>query len=104
MIIEADGKQIGELTQNGFCMVDFYSDGCGPCNMLARVLNKFESLLPFISVIRVNITQFPQYAEEFGITATPTLLYFNEGKLCEKSVGYRTLEQLQETAGQYLYG
>lgn len=101
-MIQAEGD-IADLVNGEFSIVDFYSDGCVPCRMLEGILARLESEMPFIRIIRANISQSPEYAEEFGISATPTLVYFKDGEVCGRTVGFKTLDALRETVGAYLY-
>lgn len=104
MLIYAEEKNLNELMQEGFCIVDFYSDTCGPCKMLAPVLEKLESELPFINVIKVNISTYPAYAQEFEIHAVPTILFVNDGELKERTLGFMTEAQLREKISEHMYG
>lgn len=104
MLIYAEEKNLKELMQEGFCIVDFYSDTCGPCKMLAPVLEKLESELPFVNVIKVNISTYPAYAQEFEIHAVPTILFVNDGELKERTLGFMTEAQLREKISEHMYG
>lgn len=104
MIVYAENDNLKELTREGFCIVDFYSDSCGPCKILAAILNRVEILFPFITVVKVNTSAYPVYSDEYRIDAVPTLLFINEGELCERHVGVLTEEQLKEKIALYMYG
>lgn len=104
MLIYAEENNLKELMGEGFCIVDFYSDTCGPCKMLAPVLEKLESELPFINVVKVNISTYPAYAQEFDIHAVPTILFVNDGELKERTLGFMTEAQLREKISEYMYG
>ena len=104
MLTYAEEKNLNELMEEGFCIVDFYSDTCGPCKMLAPVLEKLESELSFINVIKVNISTYPAYAQEYDIQAVPTILFVNEGELKERTLGFMTEAQLREKISEHMYG
>ncbi len=104
MLMYAEENNLNGLMQEGFCIVDFYSDTCGPCKMLAPVLEKLESELPFINVIKVNISTYPTYAQEFEIHAVPTILFVNDGELKERALGFMTEAQLREKISEHMYG
>lgn len=104
MLTYAKENDLADLMREGFGIVDFYSDTCGPCRLLAPVLNKLESELPFINVIKVNTSVYPAYAEEFDVRAVPTLLFCSDGEVKERSIGFMTESQLREKVGRYLYG
>ena len=103
MICYAEENNLKELIREGFCIVDFYSDSCGPCKLLAPILNRLEGEFPFINVGKVNTTTYPGYVGEYDVNAVPLLLFYNEGELKERHVGVLSGEQLQERIAKYLY-
>ena len=62
-------------------LVDFWAEWCGPCKMLAPVLDEIAADQAGKSVIaKVNIDESPELAARFGITAIPTLIVFKNGQ------------------------
>lgn len=104
MLSYAKENDLKELTQEGFCIVDFFSDTCGPCKLLAPVLDKLESELPFIHVIKVNTSTYPNYTQEYEIQGVPTILFLNDGELKERALGFMPEEKLREKISQHMYG
>ncbi len=103
MLLNADKDNLKELYANGFSVVDFYGETCGPCKILAPILEKIESELPFINVIKVNTTAYPEYSKEYEITAVPTILFVNDGEIKERQLGVMSESQLKEKIAQYMY-
>ena len=68
-------------------LVDFWADWCGPCKMLAPVLEEIAAAQPGVKVAKVNVDQNPALAARYGIQSIPTLLYFAAGELKDKTVG-----------------
>ena len=69
-------------------LADFWAEGCGPCKMLGPVLE--EIALEHngrVKVAKVNVDTNSQLAERFGIQSIPTLLYFANGEIRDKTVG-----------------
>lgn len=84
-----------ELIKEKRVLVDFYADWCGPCQMLMPIieqLDKEENIL----VVKVDVDQFGEVAQQLRIMAVPTLLYFQEGKLIKRQSGYMPLNHLKE--------
>ena len=62
-------------------LVDFWAEWCGPCKMIAPVLNELAAEQDGKAVIaKLNIDQAPELAARFGITAIPTLIVFKNGQ------------------------
>jgi thioredoxin 1 len=77
-------------------LVDFWAEWCGPCKMLAPVLDELASEYEGkIKVGKVNIDECPNVANEYGIRAIPTLLIFKDGQVAEQVVGLRSKRDLK---------
>lgn len=69
-------------------LVDFWADWCGPCKMLAPVLDEIAvEHAGKALVAKVNVDESPELAARFNITGIPTLLYFSGGQLRDQLVG-----------------
>ena len=69
-------------------VVDFWAEWCGPCKMLAPVLDEIATEQSGkAKVAKVNIDQNSALAEQFGIRSIPTLLYFAGGEVRKQTVG-----------------
>lgn len=67
-------------------LVDFWADWCGPCRMLAPVLEELAGEADF-KIVKVDVDAEPALATRFGIESIPTLLLFRNGQLVHRSVG-----------------
>ena len=78
-------------------LVDFWATWCGPCRMIApHVAEIAENHAAEIVVGKVNVDEEADLAEEFGIRSIPTLILFRNGRPVAQTLGYKTVEQLEE--------
>ena len=76
-------------------LVDFFATWCGPCRMLAPVLEQLAAEhADTLTVGKVNVDDAPDLAARFGVVSIPTLVLFRAGKAVKKTVGYSPLPDL----------
>jgi len=72
-------------------LVDFWAEWCGPCKMIAPLLDELATEYDGkVKIGKVNIDEQQALATEYGIRAIPTLLLFNKGQVAEQIVGARS--------------
>lgn len=89
------GEDFENEVKDGLVLVDFYADWCGPCQMLAPLLEELEKETS-IKIVKINTDIVPEIAHAFRIMSIPTLLLFKEGKLTKKELGFMPIEKLKE--------
>ena len=76
------------LQADKLVIVDFWAEWCGPCKMIAPLLDEIARELPDkVKIVKVNVDHEPQLAQKFGIYNIPTLLFFKGGAVKEQVVG-----------------
>lgn len=75
-------------------LVDFWAPWCGPCRMLAPVLDELGEEHPEIKICKVNTDEDRDLAISFGIDSIPCVISFQGGKQIDKSVGFVSKEKL----------
>lgn len=70
-------------------IVDFYADWCGPCKMIAPIVEEIANERTDITVGKVNVDTDAEIAIKYGVSSIPTLIVFKDGKETARVVGYR---------------
>ena len=77
-------------------LLDFYADWCGPCKMVAPIIEQIANERPDIAVGKVNVDEQPELAGEFGVFSIPTLAVLKNGEVVNKSAGARPMQAILE--------
>lgn len=80
-------------------LVDFYADWCGPCRMIAPLLEEVARETPDARVVKVNVDHSPQLAASYGISSIPSLKVFENGRVVEEHVGLANKARLKAMLG-----
>ena len=85
----ATNTNFDELLQDGkLVIVDFWAVWCGPCRMLSPLLDEVEEeMADKVTVVKVNVDDADEIAMRYRIMNIPTLLFFKNGELVDKTVG-----------------
>ncbi len=84
-------------------LVDFYAEWCGPCQMMAPILDQVNSQLHGqIRIVKIDTEKYPQLATQYQIYALPTLVLFKEGKPVDKIEGAMQAPQLVQHLQQFI--
>ena len=70
-------------------LVDFYADWCGPCRMVAPIVEEIAEENPQYTVGKINVDDEPELAAAFGISTIPTLVVIKDGKVTNQVSGAR---------------
>lgn len=100
-VLHADAENFREIVLEADTpvLVDFYADWCGPCRLLAPVLEELAREKPDARVVKVNIDHAPELAQHYRVSSIPTVLVFKDGKPDAQLVGLApkaTLRQMLE--------
>mgnify|MGYP006080329645 CR=1 FL=1 len=80
-------------------LVDFYADWCGPCRMLAPILENIDS----VDILKVNVDSFPDLAAKYGVMSIPTLILFENGKELKKEIGFKNLDEIKKMIEEWSF-
>jgi thioredoxin 1 len=70
-------------------LVDFWAEWCGPCKMIAPILEEIAEERPEdLTILKLDVDANPRWAMEYGVMGIPTLLLFKDGEVVERITGY----------------
>lgn len=89
-------------TNEGLVLVDFWATWCGPCKMIAPVLEELDAeMSDKVKIVKVDVDENQETAGQYGIMSIPTLLLMKDGETVDKVVGFRPKEALAELVNQH---
>ena len=84
-------------------LVDFWAEWCGPCKMIAPILEEIATeQAGKIKIVKLNVDDAPQTAQQFQVMSIPTLILFKDGEIQKRVVGARGKGQLLEEISAFL--
>ena len=96
MVKIIEEKEFDESVKNGNVVVDCFAEWCGPCKMLSPIIDSLSEELTNYTFYKLNVDNSSSVVGEYGIMSIPTILYFENGELKDKSIGFRAKEELLE--------
>jgi len=96
-------KEYKELVINsrGVVVLDFYASWCGPCRMLAPILEEVEEETN-VTIYKMDVDECQSVPREYGVMSIPTVCIFNDGKFQEKFIGLKQKEEIIEILNKYI--
>ncbi|ACZ78731.1 MULTISPECIES: thioredoxin TrxA [Dickeya] len=92
-----DSFETDVLQSEHVTLVDFWADWCGPCKMIAPILDEIaDEYEGKLTIAKLNIDDNPATAPKYGIRGIPTLLLFKNGEVAATKVGALSKGQLKE--------
>ena len=95
MVKEINENEFKEVIKEGKVLVDCYATWCGPCQMLAPIIESLSEEITDYSFYKLDVDNAGSIAQEYGVMSIPTLLIFENGSLRETVVGLRSKTELE---------
>ncbi|WEG13942.1 thioredoxin [Pullulanibacillus sp. KACC 23026] len=94
-------ENFANKTSEGLVVADFWAPWCGPCKMIAPVLEEIDSeLSDKVKIVKLNTDENQQVTGQYGVMSIPTLIVFKDGEIVDKVVGFQPKEALVERLQQ----
>ena len=81
-------------------LVDFYADWCGPCKMMAPVIDEIAGEVDDVKVGKLNIDENMEVAQKYGVMSIPTLIVFQNGEVLKKDLGAKPKSAVLQMLGK----
>lgn len=95
-VTDSDFKET-VLKANGLVLIDYWAEWCGPCKMIAPVLDEIATEYSGkLTIAKLNIDENPETPQHYGVRGIPTLMLFKDGEVEATKVGALTKSQLGE--------
>lgn len=91
----SEDMKFENLSKNHLTLVDFWASWCGPCRMIAPIVEELANETEGVTFAKVNVDENGDVAIGLGIQAIPTLYLFKDGKAVDRTVGVQTKEALK---------
>ena len=95
-IYNSEDMKYENLSKNPLTFVDFWATWCGPCRMMAPIVEELATETPDVVFAKVDVDENPDLAMGLGIASIPTLMLFKNGQAVERVIGVTPKEELKK--------
>ncbi|HLR23083.1 MAG TPA: thioredoxin [Pseudogracilibacillus sp.] len=99
---EVNDQNFSQETSDGLVLVDFWAPWCGPCKMIAPVLEELDGeMSDTVKIVKLNVDDNQETAGNYGVMSIPTLLLMKDGNVVDQVVGFQPKEALEELINKH---
>ena len=101
-IVNVTDAGFNKEIESGVTLVDFWAPWCGPCKMIAPVLEELDAEVGGqVKIAKVNVDDNGESAAKFGVMSIPTLILFKDGQPVDKVVGFQSKDALKNVISRH---
>lgn len=94
-VIHLSAEKFDEVTSKGICLIDFWAEWCGPCKMLAPILDQVAAEVGDKAIIaKANVDDVPEQCVKFGVRNIPAIFILKDGKIVSQLNGMQDKAKL----------
>ncbi|WP_048600521.1 thioredoxin [Rubeoparvulum massiliense] len=102
-IVHVSDNDFQTNVSSGTVLVDFWAPWCGPCKMIAPVLEEIDGEVgDRLKIAKLNVDENPAVSGQYGIMSIPTLMVFKNGEVVDKIIGFQPKEALMAKLQKHL--
>ncbi|CZQ60373.1 thioredoxin [Staphylococcus aureus] len=102
-IVKVTDADFDSKVESGLQLVDFWATWCGPCKMIAPVLEELAADYEGkADILKLDVDENPSTAAKYEVMSIPTLIVFKDGQPVDKVVGFQQKENLAEVLDKHL--
>jgi thioredoxin 1 len=95
-------EEFDSISKSDVVVVDFFAEWCMPCIMMAPVIDEVAAKLKKVKFTKVNVDDYQDIAQKFGVMSIPTMVVLKKGKEVNRWVGASSAEALEENVKKSL--
>ncbi|MEW9675453.1 thioredoxin [Lentibacillus sp. L22] len=96
-IVHVTDQNFTKETSEGLVLADFWAPWCGPCKMIAPVLEEIDGeMSDKVQIVKLDVDENQETAGKYGVMSIPTLLLFKDGNVVDQVIGFQPKEALVE--------
>ncbi|GAB3064816.1 thioredoxin [Virgibacillus ainsalahensis] len=101
-IVNVTDQNFTKETSEGLVLADFWAPWCGPCKMIAPVLEEIDGEMEEkVQIVKLDVDENQETAGKYGVMSIPTLLLFKDGDVVDQVIGFQPKEALVDLINKH---